>query len=98
MVAILRAMSIWVRIKGCTLDQDSTWMEDLLGTPGAADKNQSRAQLRELISQADGLQICFKAYRLWERLDCVPDCLLVITEKWSLRVPATWMGPDCVEP
>ena len=69
--------------------QDSNWIGDRLGTLGAADKNQSRPPLREHISQTDGRQLSFKAYRLWESVDCVPDCLLVITERWPPRVLAT---------
>ena len=31
----------------------------------------------------------FKVYTLWESLDCIPDSLLVTTEKWSPRLLAT---------
>ena len=59
----------------------------LLGTPGAADKNQSLALLWELISLADGQQISFKAYRLRESLNCLADCLLKSgpLEYWPLE-------------
>ena len=35
---------------------DSIWMGDRLGTPVAADKNQSRAPLQDHTSQEDGRQ------------------------------------------
>ena len=37
-------------------------------------------------SQAGGRQISFNAIRLWETLDCVWDCILVIIKKLSPRV------------
>ena len=52
-------------------------MRDSLGTLGAVDKNQSRALLCEHVSQANS----FKAYWLWECLDCVKDSLLATAAK-----------------
>ena len=68
------------------MGQDSTWEVLVRLTK----KNQ--ATLRDYISQADGEQISFKGHRPWEGLDCVPDCLQVITDKWSPIVLATRMG------
>ena len=44
------------RLGLAALGLDSTWMGDLLGIPGATDKDQSGTPLQEHVSQADGLQ------------------------------------------
>ena len=54
---------------------------------GDADKK-IRAMLREHNSLADGWQISLIVFQLWESLDCVPECLLVITDEWSPGVLA----------
>ena len=46
-------------------------MGDGLGTRGAADKNQMQGSLQEHISQADGSQNSFIAYKFWESLEGV---------------------------
>ena len=57
-------------------------MGDRLGTPGTADKYQSWAPSLGRVSQADGGGAnSFKAFRLWESLDCVPDSLLATAAK-----------------
>ena len=75
---------------------DGTWMEDSLGSPGTTDKNQCWAPLKEQVSKADGRENSFKAYRLWESVDSVPDSLLWTAAKQSPRVLAPCIGPNRV--
>ena len=49
-------LEIPVPIRTLKLSKIRPWMGDCLGTPGAADKNHSRAPLRKHVSQADGRQ------------------------------------------
>ena len=75
---------------GCLLGNSwCCWQKPKLGSiAGAYQPSRWAANLFQSIRQSSGKD--------W--IDCVWDCLLVITEKWSPRVLATWMGPEHVEP
>ena len=76
---------------------DSTWLGNRLKTPGAADKKPKLGSVAGACKPSRLAANSFKAYRLWESLNCVPNCLLATAAKQSSRVLATWMGPDHVE-
>ena len=68
------------------MGQDSTVMGELLVL---LTKTIKAASVVQHICQADWWQISSEVYRLWESLDFIPDCMLVITEKWFPQILAT---------
>ena len=75
-------------------------MGDSLGTPSAAEKNQSRAPLLEHVSQADGCQTlsrCTRSGKVWTvfQTACLRACLRLqqcsSLEYWPLEWgPTVW--------